>query len=124
MLTRADGKVEARASDGSVLLDGIFQTVSASTADGRLEVKARPGSVVTDSWTIRTSDGRLFLSVPEDIQADFDLKTSDGRIHTDLPIAVTGRLSQNRLSGKMNGGGPLVSVQSSDGPIQISRTIE
>jgi DUF4097 and DUF4098 domain-containing protein YvlB len=124
MLNNADGIVEAKSSDGRVTLQGSFQSVNARTSDGKLEVHANPGSSVVNPWNLKTSDGSLMLQLPDSIQADFDIRTGDGSIVTDLPISIIGSVSRNHLSGKINGGGSLVMLQTSDGDITISRTAQ
>ncbi|HSE42289.1 MAG TPA: DUF4097 family beta strand repeat-containing protein, partial [Acidobacteriota bacterium] len=123
-LNNSNGIVEAKSSDGRVTLQGSFQSVNARTSDGKLEVHANAGSTVVNPWNLKTSDGSLMLQLPDSIQADFDIRTGDGSIVTDLPISIVGSVSRNHLSGKINGGGSLVMLQTSDGDITISRTAQ
>jgi DUF4097 and DUF4098 domain-containing protein YvlB len=121
-LNNSQGEVEAKSADGRVNLEGLFNSVNARTADGKLDVRARPGSNVATPWNLKTSDGSLTLQLPDSIQADFDIRTGDGSIVTDLPLSIVGAVSDSHISGKMNGGGPLVMIQTADGSITISRT--
>jgi DUF4097 and DUF4098 domain-containing protein YvlB len=123
VLNNSEGNVEAKSADGRVTLQGLFKSVNARTADGRLEVRANEGSSVASPWNLKTSDGSLLLHLPDTIQADFDIRTGDGRIVTDLPISIVGPVSDHHLSGKINGGGSLVMIQTADGGITISRTL-
>ena len=123
VLNNSEGNVEAKSADGRVTLEGLFKSVNARTADGKLEVRAHPGSSVASPWNLKTSDGSLSLQLPESIQADFDIRTGDGNIVTDLPISIVGTVSRSHLSGKINGGGSLVMIQTADGSITISRIL-
>ena len=123
VLNNSEGNVEAKSADGRVTLEGLFKSVNARTADGRLEVRAHPGSSVASPWNLKTADGNLSLHLPDSIQADFDIRTGDGNIVTDLPISIVGTVSRSHLSGKINGGGSLVMIQTADGSITISRTL-
>ena len=70
---------------------------------------------------MRSGDGDVELSLPQGFSADLDIHTGDGRITSDLPITVSGSLDHSSLRGKLNGGGPPLSVHTSDGSIHLKR---
>ena len=120
-LEDVDGSLHARTSDGSVRVSGRFDVVDLHTSDGRVELEARPGSQLRQSWQVRTSDGSVQLRIPADLAADLELHTGDGRITTNIPIAVQGSFDREHIRGKMNGGGNLLSVHTSDGSITLDK---
>lgn len=71
------------------------------------------------SWSLRASDDDVTLQLPDDFVADFEAETSDGRIETRHPIAVVGKVSGRHITGKMNGGGHLLRIQTADGNIIV-----
>ncbi len=73
-----------------------------------------------DSW-LQTGGGSVTVSLPGDAALDLDARTGAGGVKTDLPVQVDGKHSGNRLKGTINGGGPLLKVQTGAGTIQILR---
>ena len=116
-----DGRLRAHTSDGSVRVSGRFDVLELRTSDGRVEVEARPGSQLQEAWDVRSSDGSVTLRLPGDLAADVALHTSDGRITTNIPIAVEGGFGRHDIHGKMNGGGKLLTVHTSDGSVTLDK---
>jgi DUF4097 and DUF4098 domain-containing protein YvlB len=116
------GELETKSGDGDQFLDGVFESLSSKTTDGDVEIRARSGSVANTDWTIRSSDGDLSLYLPTPFPANVMLRTGDGKINTTLPIEISGRISERNLTGKMNGGGHLLSIETRDGEITISQS--
>jgi hypothetical protein len=117
-----DGALEAHTGDGWLEIDGRFDDLHLRTQDGRVVATARAGSRVARGWEIQTGDGSLTLRVPPDLKADLSLHTGDGGIHLDVPLETSGRLSGHSVSGRLNGGGPLLDVRTGDGPIRLERS--
>jgi DUF4097 and DUF4098 domain-containing protein YvlB len=116
-----DGSLRAHTSDGSVRVSGRFDVLELRTSDGRVEVEARPGSQLREAWDVRSSDGSVTLRLPGDLAADVALHTSDGSITTNVPIAVEGSFGHHDIHGKMNGGGKLLTVHTSDGSVTLDK---
>lgn len=117
-----DGALHAHTGDGSVQVSGRFDVVDMHTSDGRIELEARAGSKLVQPWEVRTSDGSVEVRVPGDLAADVDLHTSDGHITTNIPIEVQGSFDKFNIHGKMNGGGPHLTVHTSDGSITLDKS--
>jgi hypothetical protein len=49
-----------------------------------------------------------------------EVRTGDGHIHLGVPVTVTGAQTDNEVRGKLNGGGPLLSIRTGDGSISVS----
>jgi hypothetical protein len=121
-ITAAQGEVEARSSDGPVFLDGTFKGLNVKSSDGSVDITVRQGSVMERAWTINSSDGSIHIRLPEGFGADLDASTSDGNIRIDHPITLDGgTMSKNHMVGKLNKGGNLLRVHSSDGSVTISK---
>jgi len=80
-----------------------------------------PGSKMSSSWSIRTGDGSVDLSLPADFQVNIDASTGDGHISVGLPVTVEGTFSNSQLHGKMNGGGQPLTIHTGDGSIRLSK---
>ena len=115
------GEIDAQTVDGALTLEGVWEAIDARATDGSINIRALPGSKMRSEWSIRSTDGGIQLRLPEGFAADLDASSSDGDISSNHPITVTGTTSKQRLSGKLNGGGYLLRIHSSDGSIHILR---
>jgi hypothetical protein len=114
-----DGILDAHTGDGSMHVRGRFDLLTLQTGDGSIDAAVEDGSKMTASWSIRTGDGSLRLRLPSNFSADLDVRTGDGSIHSSLAVnSSTGR-RQNELRGKLNAGGPLLTVHTSDGSVSL-----
>ncbi|MGB6386805.1 MAG: DUF4097 family beta strand repeat-containing protein [Terriglobales bacterium] len=116
-----EGDLDFTTGDGSLEIEDVDGSLHAHTSDGRVEVEARPGSQLREAWNISSSDGSLTLRLPGDLAADIALHTSDGSITTNIPIAVQGNFGHHDIHGKMNGGGNLLTVHTSDGSVTLDK---
>jgi Putative adhesin len=117
-----DGKLEATTGDGHVTLDGRFDGLNIKTGDGSINARANPGSKLENSWSVRTGDGSVDMSLPGDLQANIEASTNDGRISLGIPVTVEGSFSTSQIHGKMNGGGQPLTIHTGDGSIHLSKT--
>ncbi|HEX8925103.1 MAG TPA: DUF4097 family beta strand repeat-containing protein, partial [Terriglobales bacterium] len=114
-----DGAVTARTSDGSITVSGRFDNLELLTSNGSIHCEARNGSRVNGGWNLRTSDGSIDLRVPADLAADLEAWTSEGRVSVNVPMMVEGSQSRNRVRGKLNAGGGLLKLHTSNGSITV-----
>ena len=119
-LTGFSGEVEARTVDGKLFIDGLLTALKANSTDGLMQIRLQPGSEMAKDWSIRSSDGDVELNVPASFSAELDLQTADGHIETQLPIAIVGSVSNDHIQGKMNSGGHVLQIHTSDGDISIN----
>jgi DUF4097 and DUF4098 domain-containing protein YvlB len=118
-----DGNLRTHAGDGHIRAAGRFDSVNASTGDGRIEIRALAGSTMaSSSWDLHAGDGSVTLELPQNFAADVDLHTADGHISLDMPITVEGRLAQNNIHGRLNGGGNLLTIHTGDGSIKLAKS--
>ena len=117
-----DGKVDADSGDGHIRIAGRFDALNVKTGDGSVDTRVQTGSKMTTSWSIRTGDGSVDLVLPGDFQTDIDASTGDGHISLGIPVTVEGTFSNSQIHGKMNGGGPSLTVHTGDGSIRLSKS--
>jgi DUF4097 and DUF4098 domain-containing protein YvlB len=115
-----DGMLDAHSGDGSIHVSGRFDNLQLRTQDGSVDVDARRGSRMQSDWHVQTGDGSVRLNVPRDLAADIELHTGDGHIRMNLPVTVSGTQSESEVHGKINGGGPLLTVRTGDGSISVN----
>ena len=116
---RVGGTLFARTSGGSITIDEARNTIDAETSGGsiRASIAAQPRG---DS-RLSTSGGGITVSLAPTIAVDLDAHTSGGGVSSDLPITVMGKVSDDALTGKLNGGGPRLVLHSSGGGIHVRK---
>jgi hypothetical protein len=120
------GSVEAGRVNGYVLALAEGGSVSIKEAIESIEAKAEGGSVAAyiskqprgDSKLIAEA-GNVELRLPESIAINLDAACSAGRLSSDF--SLNGHQDEERLKGKINGGGPLVMVRASAGNINLHK---
>jgi DUF4097 and DUF4098 domain-containing protein YvlB len=121
-LESVDGKLRAETGDGHIRASGRFDELDLKTGDGHLDVRAATGSSLNAGWRLETGDGSVSLEVPGDMGADVDLHTSDGHIDLDMPVTTEGKMRQNEIRGKLNGGGNSLMIRTGDGSIHLGKS--
>jgi hypothetical protein len=116
-----DGKLRATTGDGHIRANGRFDQLDLKTGDGRVDARATAGSTLATGWRLETGDGTVTLEVPGNLSADVDLHTGDGHIDLDMPITTEGKIRQNEVHGKLNGGGNLLVIHTGDGSIRLRK---
>ena len=116
-----DGKLHASTGDGHITAHGRFDELELKTGDGHVEVRASAGSSLAAGWRLETGDGSVSLEVPGDLAADVDLHTSDGHIDLDMPVTTEGKIRENEVHGKLNGGGSSLIIRTGDGSIHLRK---
>jgi Putative adhesin len=117
-----DGALRAHAGDGHIHAAGRFDGLEITTGDGGIEARVLPGSTTSSGWDLHAGDGNVTLQLPEKFAADIDLRTGDGNIKTDLPMYVQGGIDKKNIHGKLNGGGNLLTIHTSDGSIRLEKS--
>jgi DUF4097 and DUF4098 domain-containing protein YvlB len=117
-----DGQLRASTGDGHITAEGRFDELELKTGDGHVDARAGAGSAVAGEWRLETGDGNVTLEVPGNLAADVALRTGDGHIDLDLPVITEGKLKQNDVHGKLNGGGNLMTIHTGDGSIHLRKS--
>ena len=72
-------------------------------------------------WTLRTSGpGKIEVVLSSSTAVDIDAETR-GSIASDVPIQVQGLLTEDKLKGTLNGGGPLLKLRTALGDIHLKK---
>jgi DUF4097 and DUF4098 domain-containing protein YvlB len=122
LIDSVDGKLRAITGDGHIRANGRFDELELKTGDGPVEVRAAAGSSLNTGWRLETGDGSVTLEIPGTLAADVDLHTSDGHIDLDIPVTTEGKLRENNVHGKINGGGNLMTIRTGDGSIHLRKS--
>jgi DUF4097 and DUF4098 domain-containing protein YvlB len=120
-LHTGDGKLRATTGDGHIRANGRFDELELKTGDGRVDARAAAGSALAAGWRLESGDGTVSLEVPDNLAADVDLHTGDGHIDLDMPVTTEGKIRENEIRGKLNGGGNLLVIHTGDGSIRLRK---
>ena len=110
------GDIDARTSGGNIDLLGVEGEIVAKTSGGNIEMRlVGPYKGVQAS----TSGGHIHCYVDGDLSANLNARTSGGRVTVDFPITIRGKISNSKVQGTINGGGPPLELHSSGGNIKV-----
>jgi hypothetical protein len=113
---RLDGAndVMAHTADGAIRIRGVNGPLLADAGSGDIHITGRPAG----DWLVHTGYGEVTLH-PGDAPFALDASTSSGWIYSKEAISTHGTQERHHVTGKVNGGGPTVRVETGTGDIQI-----
>ena len=103
----------AHSSDGTITISNVEGglSVTGSDIDVQLHLQA-PGKI-----TVATSSGDIKITIPQDHPADLVLRGDD--VHMASYVNFEGRMDDEYAKGRINGGGDLIEVHTSDGDVVL-----
>ena len=109
--------LELESENGGITLGDIDGSVSATTSNGDIVVAGtmEPGSQAR----LRTSSGDVEVTLVNTPGVWLDAETSSGEISSGLPITITGRSADDRLTGNIGDGSSSLTIRTSSGDITI-----
>lgn len=116
---RAVGPTELGTSGGNIDIKSVENTLRASTSGG--DISARLVGPFKGDCKLSTSGGRVRVTVDKTAAFDLDASTSGGDVDAaGLTITIErGGSGRSRLSGMVNGGGPVLKLRSSGGDVVV-----
>jgi DUF4097 and DUF4098 domain-containing protein YvlB len=90
-----------------------------TSTNGPVVARAERGSTMSADWGIHTTNGGIELELPSDLKANLKIETTNGRIKLDLPVMTQGFEGRGRLHGTLNGGGPDLSLSTTNAGIHV-----
>jgi hypothetical protein len=117
-LENVQGKITAASTNGPVFGRGVSGSIDASTVNGGIEMELT--SVNGDSKVV-TVNGPVTLALGKDVNAQLEASAVNGGVvvHESLRLTADEK-SQRRITGRINGGGPLVVVQTTNGGVRVT----
>jgi beta-lactamase regulating signal transducer with metallopeptidase domain len=109
---QGDGKAET--GSGDVEIKGLNGSLHAQTGSGDIKATGRPSG----PWTLETGSGNVEIW-SGNAPMTLDGSTGSGSVTTDHEMLVKGSLNQHHITGNLNGGGPLVRVQTGSGDVRV-----
>ena len=111
------GRLTARSSNGKIELDEHRGSVDASTSNGL--IRASLDDIGHDGVTLSTSNGRIMLDLPDQVDAEIDLRVDNGLIRTRRELETHNGEDTGRLRGRIGDGGTPIKLRTSNGTISL-----
>jgi Toastrack DUF4097 len=110
--------IEARTSNGGVSGENLGGPVRASTTNGGISLGF---TAISGDIAAETVNGGVSVSLPRQAKATLDVSVVNGGISvSDLPVETEGSRNRRRLEGTLNGGGPRVALETTNGGIRLA----
>jgi len=118
-ITGVSGRVVAEATNGGIVARGLSGAVEASTTNGGVEIDL--ARVADGGVKLECTNGGIVLRLPSDAKATISARMTNGGIDTgNLALQTRGEANRRRVDGDLNGGGPRISLEGTNGGIEIS----
>lgn len=112
------GSVRATGSNGPIDGKGLTGAVQASTINGPVRVEL---GLVGGDISLATINGPVRLVIPTTAKAELSARSLNGRIVTSgLTFENLDQKSGREMEARLNGGGPRVRLETTNGPIFIA----
>jgi DUF4097 and DUF4098 domain-containing protein YvlB len=109
-----EGDVKAQTGSGNVELKNIKGGLRGGTGSGNIKVGGTP----TAPWHVETGSGNVEFWVGS-APLTLDASTGSGSIHSDREMVTQGTIDKHHMTGKINGGGPTVRIETGSGDIRV-----
>ena len=108
------GDVKAETGSGDIEIKDIHGSFHGQTGSGDIKATGTPIA----PWTLETGSGNVEISVGN-APLTLEASTASGSVKTDHEMLVKGSLDHHHITGNLNGGGPLVRVQTGSGDVNV-----
>lgn len=112
------GDMKFNSDHGSLDIANLYGTVNAKSNSGKLDVTAK-SKEFNKPLKLETTSGDIYLTIPTKTPADVALKSNKGSIKTNFPIKPERGIASYEATGKINGGGTMVELQSQSGDVEL-----
>ncbi len=139
-LDQVKGTIFATSTSGKLQMSSVEGIIRGYTRSGKIVMRKIRGVVellettsgdiqaelleVADDWLGMIFDsvsGDIEVSLPRNLRANLGIKTVSGRISCNFTILTRGEFEAGTLGGPINGGGPLVEIETTSGDIFLRR---
>jgi hypothetical protein len=118
-LSGLTGRINAETTNGGIKARDVSGSIDASTTNGGIEVEL--SQVAESGVKLGCTNGGIELTLPREARATISARVTNGGINTEgVQIETTGESTRRRLDGRMNGGGPRIDIEGTNGGIRIA----
>jgi hypothetical protein len=112
------GRITAETTNGGVVAREVSGAIEATTTNGGVDVEL--ARVPDGGATLGCTNGGIKLRLPQDARASISASVTNGGIDTGGLTLETTESSRRRLEGRLNGGGPRIRLEGTNGGIVIN----
>ncbi|MGH9971234.1 MAG: DUF4097 family beta strand repeat-containing protein [Pyrinomonadaceae bacterium] len=120
-ISDVSGRIEFTGHNGGVVLRRVGGSVRGGTTNGGLVVELDGARWDGEELDVKTTNGGIVMSVPENYSAHLETGTVNGHLRVDFPVTVQGRITRE-LAVNLGAGGPTVRVMTTNGGVRIKRS--
>jgi DUF4097 and DUF4098 domain-containing protein YvlB len=120
-ITDVNGRLEFSALNGGVHLSRVGGTVRGGTTNGGLNVELSGERWDGETLDVKTTNGGVSMSIPENYSAHLETGTVNGRLSIDFPVTVQGNITRE-LAVNLGSGGATIRAMTTNGGVRIRRS--
>ncbi len=113
------GETKLETHNGAVVCDEISGNAWMTTHNGSIKTIYAADAPGVCEISLKTYNGSIDLKAPSNLSAAVDVSTHNGSIKTELPITLIGKVSKNKLQGKIGEGLGKLQLGTHNGSIKI-----
>jgi hypothetical protein len=113
------GETKLKTHNGAVVCEEISGNAWLSTHNGSIKTFYAADAPGVCEISLETHNGSIDLKAPSNLSAAVDVSTHNGSIKTELPITLIGKVSKNKLRGKIGEGLGKLQLGTHNGSIKI-----
>jgi DUF4097 and DUF4098 domain-containing protein YvlB len=119
-ISDVQGRLEFTAVNGGVALRRVGGTVHGGTTNGGLSIELTGDRWDGEEMDVKTTNGGISMSVPENYSAHLETGTVNGNLSIDFPVTVQGRITRE-LAVNLGSGGPTIRAMTTNGGVRVKR---
>lgn len=120
-ISDVNGKIQFNATNGGVSLFRVGGNVHGGTTNGGLNVELSGDRWDGEVLDVKTTNGGVNMSVPENYSAHLETGTVNGNVSVDFPVTLQGRINKE-ISVNLGSGGATVRAMTTNGGIRVRRS--
>ena len=114
-----EGDIEADLGVGEIYIEKVNGSIEVKTGVGKIHL-----SLVSGPVNATTGVGEIILTLPSEAAVDLKASSGMGNIDLDFPLEVKGGFMSKVVQGEINGGGPLISLETGVGEMKLRKASE
>ena len=126
ILSNTNGNIDVRDMTGELRLSTTNGRIQGRNLEGNTRAETTNGlinlnysAIGADGITAETTNGKVEITLAKSIKARLNARVTNGAITAeDLPLAISEQ-SRRRLTATMNGGGPEIRVETTNGAVSL-----
>ena len=119
-ISDVQGRLEFNTTNGGVSLRRVGGTVHGGTTNGGLSIELNGDRWDGEEMDVKTTNGGISMSVPENYSAHLETGTVNGSLSIDFPVTVQGRITRE-LAVNLGSGGPTIRAMTTNGGVRVKR---